>query len=151
MNDRRARRGQSGFTLIEVMIAMLLGMVGLLGTLAIQQSIFNATANGADAAIAGKLAARALEELTARVLDPGPPVTDQLAGAVSATWSPSRYAAPDGTTTATASPVYRFRQESRVTNLGVGQPYNVSVRVTFALDTGRPKVIQLDQQRWKTW
>jgi len=145
------RRVQAGFTLIEVMIAMLLGMVGLIGTLAIQQSIFNATGNGSDSAIAGRLATRALEELTARVVDPGPPVTDQLAGIANAAWSAPVYVAADGTSSATSGPLYRFQQQTRVVNLGVGQPYNVSVMITFALDTGRPKVVRLDQQRWKTW
>jgi len=148
---KAGRRAQAGFTLIEVMIAMLLGMVGLIGTLAIQQSIFNATGNGADSAIAGRLATRALEELTARVVDPGPPVIDQLAGIANASWSAPVYVAADGTSSATSGPLYRFQQQTRVVNLGVGLPYNVSVMVTFALDTGRPKVVRLDQQRWKTW
>jgi len=147
----RSRPRAAGFTLIEVMIAMLLGMVGLLGTLAVQQSIFNATANGADAAIAGRLATRSMEELTARVLDPGPPVVDQLAAVAGTAWSPIVYVGPDGGTNASQTPVYRFQRQFRVVNLGVGQPYNISVQVSFALDTGRPKVIRFDQQRWKTW
>ena len=36
-------------------------------------------------------------------------------------------------------------------NLGPAQPYNISVQITYALDTGAPKVVRLDSQRWKTW
>ena len=36
-------------------------------------------------------------------------------------------------------------------NLGPAQPYNSSVQITYALDTGAPKVVRLDTQRWKTW
>jgi len=38
-----------------------------------------------------------------------------------------------------------------VTNQGVGHPYQVSVRVTYNLDTGLAKTIRVDQERRKSW
>jgi hypothetical protein len=37
----------------------------------------------------------------------------------------------------------------RVTDLGVGLPYNLSVEVAYALDSGNPKIVRLDQERRK--
>jgi hypothetical protein len=38
-----------------------------------------------------------------------------------------------------------------VTDLGVGLPYNLSVLVTYARDTGKSRTVQLDVERRKTW
>ena len=157
MIERRGRRAESrlpgsgGFTLLEVMVALVLATVGLLGTVAVQQTMFNATANAGDAAIATRLAMRAMEEFDAKVVTPGPPLVDQMAAATTAGWSVSGYMNPLGGTAASQSPDYRFKRESQVTNLGPGQPYNISVQITYALDTGAPRVVRLDSQRWKTW
>jgi prepilin-type N-terminal cleavage/methylation domain-containing protein len=144
-------RASGGFTLLEVMVALVLATVGLLGTVAVQQTIFNATANAGDAGIATRLAMRAMEEYNAKVVTAGPPVVDQLAAATTAGWVVSGYQSPLGGTNATATTDFRFKREVQVTNLGAAQPYNISVQITYALDTGAPKIVRLDSQRWKTW
>ena len=50
---------------------------------------------------------------------------------------------------ATSTGAARWTRRMRVTDLGVGQPYNLSVEVTYALDTGSPKVVRIDQERRK--
>ncbi len=144
-------RASGGFTLLEVMVALVLATVGLLGTVAVQQTIFNATANAGDAAIATRLVMRAMEEYDAKVVTAGPPVVDQVAAATTPGWLLSGYQNPLGASNATATPDFRFKREVQVTNLGPAQPYNISVQITYALDTGAPKVVRLDSQRWKTW
>jgi prepilin-type N-terminal cleavage/methylation domain-containing protein len=157
MIERRERcaesRGQAsgGFTLFEVMVALVLATVGLLGSVAIQQSTFNATAHVGDAAIATRLAMRAMDEYDAKVMTPGPPLVDQMAAAVTAGWSVPGYMNPLGADATSQTPDYRFKREAQVTNLGPGQPYNISVQITYALGTGAPRVVRLDTQRWKTW
>ena len=144
----RRRPGAAGFTLLEVMIALLLATIGLLGTVAVQQTMFNATANANDAAVATRLAAQALEEASARVVRSD---LDQLAPAVTATWTGAVYLNVYGVSSASRTPDCRFKRETMVTNQGVGKPYNVSVRVTYNLDTGLTKTIRVDQERRKTW
>lgn len=146
-----ATGGEGGFTLLEVLIALLIATVGFLGTVAVQQTMFNATANAGDAAIATRLAVRALEEQDAKRLSPGPPIVDQLAGAVTPGWSPARYRNALGVVGARRDAEYRFREEMQIVNLGPGLPYNVSVRITYALDSGAPRAVRLDRQRLKTW
>jgi prepilin-type N-terminal cleavage/methylation domain-containing protein len=84
MRRSSGRSGQSGFTLIEILIAMLVAMVGLLGTVAIQQSGMNAAANVNDAQIAMRLASTALEQFNTRRTVENPFV-DMLAGVA---WTP---------------------------------------------------------------
>jgi len=150
MASRRARRRPltAGFTLLEVMIALLLATIGLLGTVAVQQTMFNATANANDAAIATRLAAQALEEQSARAVRSD---LDQLSTMVTASWTGAVYLNASGAQSAAATADYRFKREMLVTNQGVGQPYQVSVRVTYNLDTGLGKTIRVDQERRKTW
>ena len=143
--------GSGGFTLLEVMVALVVATIGLLGTVAVQQTIFNATSNAGDAAIATRLATRAMEEYDAKIVTAGPPVLDQLAAATTAGWTLLGYQNPLGATVATATVDFRFKREVQVVNLGPAQPYNISVQITYALDTGAPKVVRLDSQRWKTW
>jgi len=143
--------GSGGFTLLEVMVALVVATIGLLGTVAVQQTIFNATSNAGDAAIATRLATRAMEEYDAKIVTAGPPVLDQLAAATTAGWTLLGYQNPLGATGATATVDFRFKREVQVVNLGPAQPYNISVQITYALDTGAPKVVRLDSQRWKTW
>jgi prepilin-type N-terminal cleavage/methylation domain-containing protein len=145
---RRRRAAASGFTLLEVMIALLLATIGLLGTVAVQQTMFNATSNANDAAIATRLATQALEEASARVVRSD---LDQLAPAVTADWTGAVYLNSYGVSSATQTPDCRFKREMLVTNQGVGKPYNVSARVTYNLDTGLAKTIRVDQERRKTW
>ena len=145
----RARRGRaSGFTLLEVMIALLLATIGLLGTVAVQQTMFNATANANDAAIATRLASQALEEFSARTVRVD---LDQLATETSTDWTDLTYLNAAGARSATKTPDFRFRRETWVVNPGATSPYAVSVRVTYNLDNGSAKTIRVDQQRRKTW
>lgn len=144
-------RTSGGFTLLEVMVALVLATIGLLGTVAVQQTIFAATANAGDAAIATRLASRALEEYDAKVVTSGPPVVDQMAAATTPHWVLSGYQNPLGAISAVPTVDFRFKREVQVLNLGPAQPYNISVQITYALDTGAPKVVRLDSQRWKTW
>ena len=147
--DRRAGRAPaSGFTLLEVMIALLLATIGLLGTVAVQQTMFNATANANDAAIATRLATQGLEEFSARTVRID---VDQLATEVSADWTGAIYMNAAGARNATKTPDFRFKRETWVANPGATSPYAVSVRVTYDLDNGAAKTIRVDQQRRKTW
>ena len=146
-----APRTSGGFTLLEVMVALVLATVGLLGTVAVQQTIFAATSNAGDAAIATRLASRALEEYDSKAVTPGPPVLDQMAAATTPGWVVSGYQNALGAMSATKTTAFRFKREVQVLNLGPAQPYNISVQITYALDTGAPKVVRLDTQRWKTW
>ena len=49
------------------------------------------------------------------------------------------------------SPKNRWTVQTRVSNTGIGLPYNISVQVTYARDTGKPRVMQLDSERRKAW
>lgn len=162
----------SGFTLVEVLVALLLGAIGLLGTLAVQQAVIGASKSANDAAIALRLASQKLEEfstvLTTGAPPPGnltPPNVDQFQSPVaianpignnSWTLNPPTYlnseggqlsVAPTGTNVA----IYRWTRRWRVLNLGCGQPYVISVTVTYNSDTGNPKTIRLDMERRKSW
>ena len=138
----------SGFTLLEVMIALLLATIGLLGTVAVQQTMFNATANANDAAIATRLATQTLEEMSARTVRID---VDQLATAVTADWTGTQYLNASGASSNVQTPEFRFKRETLITNGGATSPYAISVRVTYNLDNGAAKTIRVDQQRRKTW
>ena len=149
MKTRKTRNGrttQAGFSMIEVLIAMLVASVGLLGTVAVQTTMLNATANANDGAIAQRLASQAMEELTVRQVTPG---VDQLAPVVTVAWSAPVHLDANGRTFPAASANARWERRTWVRDQGVGQPYNVSVQVRYALDGSRPKVVQLDQERRK--
>jgi type IV pilus modification protein PilV len=137
-----------GFTLLEVMIALLLATIGLLGTVAVQQTMFNATANANDSAVATRLATQTLEELSARTVHID---NDQMATAVTADWTNLTYLNAAGARSAVQTPDFRFKRETLVTDAGVTSPYAISVRVTYSLDNGSAKTIRVDQQRRKTW
>ncbi len=145
---RRRRPRAAGFTLLEVMIALLLASIGLLGTVAVQQTMFNATANANDSAIATRLATQGLEELSSRIVRID---LDQLATAVSADWTGAVYLNAAGVSSPTRTPDFRFKRETWVSNQGVTSPYAVSVRVSYDLDNGTTRTVRVDQQRRKTW
>jgi prepilin-type N-terminal cleavage/methylation domain-containing protein len=145
----RRRHRQGGFTLLEVMIALLVGMVGLIGTVAVQQSMMNATTNANDAQIAMRLAAMTLEEFNTKRTQ-AHPFLDMLSPLASGLWTAPLYLDAQGKTGA-QSPRCRWSVQTRVTDTGVGQPYNLSVLVTYARDTGQPRTVQLDVERRKTW
>jgi len=93
---------------------------------------------------------RAMEEYDAKVITAGPPLVDQMAAAVTNGWSTS-YLSALGAISAGQTPACRFKRDVQVVNLGPSQPYNVSVQITYAMDTGAPKIVRLDSQRYKTW
>jgi prepilin-type N-terminal cleavage/methylation domain-containing protein len=145
---RAGRAPAAGFTLLEVMIALLLATIGLLGTVAVQQTMFNATSNANDAAIATRLAAQGLEEYSARTVHVD---VDQLAPEVTVDWTNAIYLSAAGARNATKTPIFRFKRETWVANPGATSPYAVSVRVSYDLDNGSAKTVRVDQQRRKTW
>lgn len=172
---RCRHRRDAGFTLLEVMIAMLIGTIGLLGTIAVQQSIISASKNANDAAVAMRLATQKLEELSALNTEPEP--ADRAAGGlfefVSRTgsrWQPTdalgasipQYVDAEGIYIRDPSgyPIvpqpadmgrYRWNRQWKVANTGVGLPYVISVIVTYTNDAGDAKTTRLDLERRKSW
>ncbi len=167
-------RRSAGFTLVEVLIAMLIGTVGLLGTIAVQQAIVNASKNANDAAVAMRLASQKTEELVSRIADTknsdlnfglgsiAPPVGtvvwypkvdgESVPEYVDAQGEPlldstGKLSAP----TAANAGVYRWRRQWRITNTGASLPYVISVIVTFDNDMGDARTTRLDVERRKSW
>lgn len=147
--DRRRAHAAAGFTMLEVMMAMMLAMVGLLGTVAVQQTLLTANANANDGAIALRLAGQAMEEFNSRVVQPGSPAIDRMAAVATGTWTAPVFLDAVGRPSATQTAAARWQRRTRVTDMGINQPYNISVEVRYALDTGNPKVIQLDLEKVK--
>jgi Tfp pilus assembly protein PilX len=143
------RQAQGGFTMMEVMMAMLLAMVGLMGTVAVQQTLLTATANAQDGAIALRLAGQAMEEFNSRLVQPGSPAIDRMAAVATGQWSNPVWLEATGRPAQAQGPTARWRRRTRVIDLGLNQPYNISVEVQYALDTGNPKIIQLDLEKMK--
>jgi type II secretory pathway pseudopilin PulG len=175
--SRHDRASEAGFTLLEVLIAVLLGMIGLIGTLAVQQTVFNATVASNDGAVALRLATRVMEEFNTKRTVAGAPPTDQLLPlsqlACSATWCGGPLQVPPplnavdyldalGNASATFTPTARFMREWRVVDRRpVISRYNVSVRISYAMDGTDPAVaranaqvvraVRLDAERNITW
>lgn len=170
-----ARRNQ-GFTLVEVMVAMLIGTIGLLGTVAVQQAIISASKNANDAAVAMRLATQKIEQLSSRSTDTQ--AADLKVGlapiATSATatpiWLPltgngvqvPEYVDAEGSYLKDSSGYptspqpaqvgrYRWRRQWKVVNTGTGLPYVISVIVTYDNDIGVAKTTRLDLERRKSW
>ena len=169
-------RRDQGFTLIEVLIAMLIGTIGLLGTIAVQQAIIAASKNANDAAVAMRLATQKMEELGSRNTDSQ--AADLLQGlAPIATqpglpplWLPTdasgtpipEYVDSEGLYVrdgmgfaALPAPTdlgrYRWRRQWKVANTGTGLPYVVSVIVSYTNDFGDSKTTRIDLERRKSW
>ena len=161
---------EAGFTLLEVMISMLIGSIGLMGTIAVQQSIINASKNANDAAVAMRLASQKLEELSSRSTDNA--LTDQNVGlfAFAPTVNPTQpwvptipeYVDAEGNCLRDNLGVnlqpqpnqlgrYRWRRQYRVVNTGNFLPYVISVIVTYDNDSGDPKTTRLDLERRKSF
>jgi prepilin-type N-terminal cleavage/methylation domain-containing protein len=161
-----------GFTLIEVMVAMLIGTIGLMGTIAVQQAIISASKNANDAAVAMRLASQKMEELSNRNTDTQ--ATDAVAGLrflatdpSTVKWFPSdtlpEYVDAEGHVlrdpasgnARLAQPAetgrYRWHRQYRVVNTGNALPYVISVIVTYDNDQGSPKTVRLDMERRKSW
>lgn len=130
-------------------MALLVGMIGLIGTVAVQQAVMNATSNANDAQIAMRLASKILEEFNTRRTQAHPHV-DMLAPIANGNWSAPVYLDAQAKP-GSQSPKNRWTVRTRVINTGIAQPYNLSVEVTHARDTGAPKTVQLDIERRKTW
>lgn len=141
---RRRRSRGGGFTLIEVLIAMLIASVGLLGTLGIQYTLLRSMHNADSAAVAMRLASQSLEELTAVP-------TERFRTLASGTWSPEVYLDEYGRRSAIRTAQARFVRTTRITDVGVGLPYNISVMVRYDLDDGSDKVVRFDLERRKPW
>jgi prepilin-type N-terminal cleavage/methylation domain-containing protein len=157
----------AGFTLLEVMISMLIGTIGLMGTIAVQQSIIGASKNANDAAVAMRLATQKLEELSSRSTDNA--LTDQNVGLfefVNSTqaWVPTipEYVDAEGNCLRNNLGInllpqpsqiarYRWRRQYRVVNTGNFLPYVISVIVTYDNDSGDPKTTRLDLERRKSF
>src|SRR5256885_9640237 len=120
MNRRRKR--ERGFTLLEVMVAILVAMIGLIGTVAVQQAALNGTANANDAQVAMRLCIKTLEDFTTRKTQTSPFI-DMLGPVADGNWSDPVYLDAQAHEKTTASPTNRFMVVSRVTNLGINQPY----------------------------
>jgi Tfp pilus assembly protein PilV len=146
---RRPAHRSAGFTLLEVMIAILVAMIGLIGTVAVQQASLNGTAHANDAQVAMRLAIKTVEDFTTRRTQTSPFI-DMLAPIADGNWTTPIYL--DAQARAGAqSPTNRWQVTTRVTNLGADQPYNISVVVSYALNTGATKTVRLDIERRKDW
>jgi hypothetical protein len=128
---------------------MFIAMVGLLGTVAVQQTLLSATANANDGVVALRLASQSMEELNARVVAPGNPPTNLMAAAATGLWSNPTYLDSRGSTYPSPSGTSRWARRIRIVDRGLGLPYNVSVEVSYALDTGAAKTVRLDMERRK--
>jgi Tfp pilus assembly protein PilV len=142
--------GEAGFTLLEVMIAVLLSMIGLIGTVAVQQAAMNGTANANDAQVAMRLAIKSLEDFSTRRTQTNPFI-DMLATVADGDWTAPVYLDAQGRSRATQTPANRWKVITRVVNLGINQPYNISVQVSYGLNSATPKTVRLDLERRKTW
>lgn len=151
---RRPPQG-AGFTLVEVMIGVLLAMVGLLGTVAVQQTMMNAAIHADDSAIASRLAVQEMEQLNARQLapvggpNPGDPL-DQLEPVLTNGWFQVGFYNRAGQRQNNWSADSRFLVERRVEDPMGDRNYLVSVRVRYRVGD-LEKVIQLDNERRRPW
>ncbi len=132
-------------------MAILIAMIGLMGTVAVKHTVMSATATTNDAQVAMRLATMTMEQFKNRRTVGTPTFVDQLAPVAGTAWSTAEFLDTDGTPATAMSPSNRWRRQWRVTNVGVAQPYNISVQITYGFDTGTPRTIQLDAERRKTW
>jgi competence protein ComGC len=153
-STRKRIAQDTGFTLVEIMIALLIGMIGLMGTVAIQQTVMSASQNANDGQVAMRLASQTMEEFNARVTRRGPPIVDLLLPVASPNFSAIRYVDANGLQVGLGDvpdPAHRWARQTRVLNTGAGAPYNISVMISYNLDSGTPKVVRLDVERRKEW
>jgi prepilin-type N-terminal cleavage/methylation domain-containing protein len=155
---KSGRRSEQGFTLLEVMMAMLIGMVGLMGTVAVQQVTLRAAFDSNEAMVAMRLAVQGMEQFSIATVSDGPPVIDELAARAATTgalnvWSTPEFVDSNGAcpvSTSSWSARCRWKREWQVTNSGVGLPYNISVKVTYNGDSSNPKMVRVDSERRKS-
>lgn len=132
------------------MVALLIACIGLLGTVAFQQTILNASAIANDAQVAAQLCAKAAEELNTRQTS-AEPFVDALGPLANGQWSEPVFLDARGQSSATQSAANRWRLRTRVTDVGVGQPYQLSIEVTYSINAANPKTSRIDIERRKTW
>jgi type IV pilus modification protein PilV len=147
---RKRREAQAGFTLLEVLVALLVAMIGLIGTVAFQHTILRAAAFANDAQIATQLATRTMEELNTRRTQASPFV-DALGPLATGTWSTPVFLDAAGRQVGTRTATARWQMRTRVMDMGPARPYNLSVEISYALDSTTPKLVRLDVERRKTW
>jgi prepilin-type N-terminal cleavage/methylation domain-containing protein len=147
---RGKKTAQAGFTLLEVLVALLVAMIGLIGTVAFQHTVLRAAAFANDAQIATQLATRAMEELNTRRTQERPFV-DALGPIATGIWSNATYLDAQGRQVGARTATARWQMRTRITDLGPSRPYNLSVEISYALDSDRPKITRLDVERRKTW
>jgi type II secretory pathway pseudopilin PulG len=148
--QRKQVRAEAGFTLIEILIALLVAMIGLLGTVAVQQAGMNAAMNVNDAQVAMRLGTMSLEQFNTRRTQVNPFI-DLLAPVATGDWTDPVFLDAQGRSNPIWSPANRWRVRTRVVDTGMTRPYNISVEVVYALDSGTAKTLQLDVERMKTW
>jgi type IV pilus modification protein PilV len=160
---------ETGFTLLEVMVAMLIGTIGLLGTLAVQQAIISSSKNANDAAVALRLAQQKLDELSSRSTDT--PAVDNAYGLKplsdfnnwwpkdSSNASTSEHVNAEGICLCNISDgtplvpgpadlaTYRWSRQWKVVSLS--SVYVISVIVSYKNDAGDTKTTRLDLERRK--
>jgi hypothetical protein len=142
--------------MIEMMVALAIGMIGLLGTVAVQQATLRAAQSSGDASTAMRLATQRMEQFNVATTSAGPPIIDELAARATecaGSWSTAEFIDAIGlcaTGTQTWTPVCRWQRQWMVRNLGAGQPYNISVQVTYDMD-GTSKVVRIDTERRKSF
>ena len=146
----RIQPAHAGFTLIEVLVAVLIAMVGLLGTVAVQQTMVTATASANNAQVAVQLAAQTMEQLGARTTQASPFV-DMLGELANGNWSDAVYLDRMGRPADQASETNRWRLRTRVSDQGPARPYNLTVEVAYTIGTGGWKTVRLDMECRKTW
>jgi prepilin-type N-terminal cleavage/methylation domain-containing protein len=160
MLARRKRESdalQSGFTLLEVMMAMLIGAIGLMGTMAVQQAVTAASKNANDASVALRLATQKLDELASRSTDSQAIDTARgLNVLATGQWSAVQNVDSRGNVLATAMTdsnrsAYRWARQWKVLNTGGGAPYVLSAIVSYNNDAGATKTTRLDVERRKNW
>ena len=144
------RSDEQGFTLLEVMMAVLIAMIGLLGTVAVQQTMVNAAASANNAQVAAQLAAQAMEQLGARTTQASPFV-DMLGALADGQWTDPLYLDRMGRPSAERSETNRWRLRTRVTDVGPTRPYNLTVEVGYPAANGNWKIVRLDMERRKSW
>ena len=147
---RLQRVADRGFTLLEVLISVLIAMIGLLGTVAVQQTLVNAAADANNAQVAVQLAALTMEQLGARTTQ-ATPFVDMLGELADGEWTDAVYLDRRGRPRAEASGANRWRLRTRVRDLGPARPYNLTVEVAYPMGHAGWKTVRLDMERRKSW
>jgi prepilin-type N-terminal cleavage/methylation domain-containing protein len=161
-------RACGGFTLLEVMISLLIATVGVMGAVAMQQTVLISGKNSNDGIIAMRLGETKSEQINnAQTIAavPPTPLVDELAAYVAATTGtcPNLHCQSctggwcdepvndAGEVAGASNNIFRWRRQWQVLNAGIGQPYNIAVRVSYNIDNPVPRSIEVDSQRFKGW